>query len=76
MHSSGCLFAFNCLISAVNFHFRTFGSFKFKFGVSEKNNVSTFTFQTSGAVMKTRLRRNYRQWSAPAAELLTIFGGY
>lgn len=54
IHSSGRLFAFNCLISAVNFHFRTFGSFKFKFGVSEKNNVSTFTFQTSGAVMKTR----------------------
>lgn len=58
------------LLSAVNLQTRTFRVFKFRFGVSEKNHVSTFTFQTSGAVMKTRLKKKslamecYNNWTA------------
>lgn len=57
IHSFGYLFSFDCLKTTVNLQFRTFGGFKFRFRVSEKNNVPIFTFQTSGPVMKTRLEK-------------------
>lgn len=62
VHFFDNLFSFNCsisemmlLTSSLDFFFNSTQFFRFK--ASEKNNVSTHISQTSGAVMKIRLKK-------------------